>query len=167
MHGEVEAESEKGAGSTFTVSFPTVAATSAEAPESAPATSGRATSGEAAHLLVVEDNEDTAFLMQEVLESVGEVTVASNAEEAIRAARQASYHAVLLDINLGRGRNGTDVLRELRGMPAYRDAPIAALTAYALPGDRERFLEMGFSKYLSKPFTMEELLDLASELLER
>ena len=166
MHGEVEVESEKGVGSAFTVSFPAVAALAEPdpAPEPAP---GHAAEEVAARLLVVEDNEDTAFLMQEVLESVGEVTLASNAEEALEAARRASYHAVLLDINLGRGRNGTDVLRELRTMPAYRDAPIAALTAYALPGDRERFLELGFSRYLSKPFSMEELLKLASELLRR
>ena len=171
MCGEVGVESEKGVGSTFTVSFPAVVASASPdaAPEPASATSGqaKATSQEAARLLVVEDNEDTAFLMQEVLESIGEVMLASNAEEAIEAARQVPYHAVLLDINLGRGRNGTDVLRELRTMPAYREVPIAALTAYALPGDRERFLAMGFSRYLSKPFTMEELLSLASELLER
>ena len=56
------------------------------------------------------------------------------------------------------------VLRELRAMPTYRDVPIAALTAYALPGDKERFLEMGFSAYLSKPFNAEELLTLTTGL---
>jgi CheY-like chemotaxis protein len=50
-------------------------------------------------------------------------------------------------------------MRELRSMPTYRTTPIIAATAYALPGDRDRFLEMGFSAYLSKPFTADELLE--------
>ena len=162
MHGEIDVQSEKGKGSTFSVTLPSTDEAVKET--SAVAQPSVASSGEM-RLLVVEDNEDTGLLMQAVLESVGEVTLAVNAQEALEAASETPHHAVLLDINLGRGPNGTDVLRELRAMPAYRNAPIAALTAYALPGDRERFLAMGFSRYLSKPFTVDELLSLASDLL--
>ena len=74
------------------------------------------------------------------------------------------FDLVLLDINLGQGPNGADVLRELRAMPAYQDVPIVAVTAYALPGDRERFLGMGFTDYLAKPFNADELLALTARL---
>ena len=164
MHGEIRVQSKKSDGTTFSVILPTTD----EVAEKKPRTlQPEVRPLEEQRLLVVEDNEDTALLMQAVLESMSEVTVAVNAEEALRAADETPHHAVLLDINLGRGPSGTDVMQALRAMPGYQKAPIAALTAYALPGDRERFLEMGFSRYLSKPFTVEELLDLASDLLSQ
>ncbi|MGI9175727.1 MAG: hybrid sensor histidine kinase/response regulator [Rhodothermales bacterium] len=164
MHGEIDVRSEKGKGSTFSVTLPS---TEKALEETSAAAQPSVAPSEEARLLIVEDNEDTGMLMQAVLESMGEVTLAVNAQEALEAASKTPHHAVLLDINLGRGPNGTDVLRELRAMPTYRDAPIAALTAYALPGDRERFLAMGFSRYLSKPFTVDELLALVSDLLSQ
>ena len=103
--------------------------------------------------------------MQELLEPYGEVTVASTAGEAVEAAEQARYDLVLLDINLGGQRSGADVVQQLRAMPAYERVPIAALTAYALPGDRDRFLAMGFDTYLSKPFDVDDLLKLTADLL--
>jgi CheY-like chemotaxis protein len=122
-------------------------------------------------MLIVEDNKDTQFLIQNMLEDVGDVRVASNAEEALREARltletsKGAFDLVLIDINLGEGPSGEDVLMELRAMPAYQDVPIAAVTAYALPGDREGFLETGFNAYLSKPFQGDALRALVSELL--
>jgi len=72
---------------------------------------------------------------------------------------------VLLDINLGCARDGVDVLRELRMLPGYERVPTVAVTAYAMPGDKERFLEAGFDAYLGKPFTEEELHEVLVQLL--
>ena len=103
--------------------------------------------------------------------------IASFRQEKARAAAQAGtarrtlespdgpFDLVLIDINLGEGPNGKDVLSELRAMPAYRDVPIAAVTAYALPGDRETFLNTGFNAYLSMPFREDALRALVSNLL--
>ena len=115
-------------------------------------------------ILLVEDNEDTQWLVEEVLKSQFDVSVAANAEEAIMDAFHVEYAIILMDINLGEGANGEAVLNELRAMPMYKDVPIAAITAYALPGDRERFLEMGFTAYLPKPFTAKELMVLMMRL---
>lgn len=52
-------------------------------------------------------------------------------------------------------------------MPATRHIPALALTAYALPGDRERFLEYGFDGYLSKPFVQEQLLATIEDVLRK
>ena len=114
-------------------------------------------------MLLAEDNPNTQVLMQELLEPYGEVTVTSTAGEALEAAQHGRYDLVLLDINLGGQRSGADVVQQLRAMPAYKGVPIAALTAYALPGDR--FLAMGFDTYLSKPFDVDELLKLTTDLL--
>jgi CheY-like chemotaxis protein/anti-sigma regulatory factor (Ser/Thr protein kinase) len=167
MDGEISVESEKGKGSVFTVAFPKAVPTEEgigepvekEQPHlslDAPLTKPK--------ILLVEDNEHTQYLIESLLEEDFEVTLVGNAEEALLEAFRVEFDIVLLDINLGDGPNGADVLRELRAMPAYHDVPIAAITAYALPGDQERFLELGFSAYLSKPFNADELLALAARL---
>ena len=59
----------------------------------------------------------------------------------------------LVDINLGGGMNGMELLAELRRRPACQHTHVVAMTAYALPGDEERFLAAGFDRYIAKPFT--------------
>ena len=171
MDGEISVESEKGEGSTFTVAFPLAEEGAIAGPEVlgvVEARKKRASSllsgDDKPRVLLVEDNENTQFLIENLLESAFEITIVGNAEDALLEAFRIEYDMVLMDINLGVGPNGADVLRELRAMPTYADVPIAALTAYALPGDKERFLDMGFSAYLSKPFNAEELLTLAARL---
>ncbi len=165
LEGEIGVESQKGKGSTFTVSFPRHRPEAAEEPpEEAAAPALRLDDLPRQKVLLVEDNEHTQYLIESLLEDAFSVTVVADAEQALLEAFRTEFDMVLLDINLGEGPNGADVLRELRAMPAYRTVPIAAVTAYALPGDRERFLEMGFSAYLSKPFNAEELLALTARL---
>jgi len=171
MEGEIAVESEKGQSSTFTVSFPLAERNVVTGPEVlgvAEARKKRASSllsgRHRPRVLLVEDNKNTQFLIENLLESAFEVTLTTNAEDALLEAFHNEYDLVLMDINLGVGPNGAEVLRELRAMPTYHDIPIAALTAYALPGDKERFLDMGFSAYLSKPFNVEELLALTARL---
>lgn len=162
MDGEISVESEKGEGSTFTVSFPL--AIEEEVPETwGDGVPDALFSGTKSEILVVEDNDNTRYLIESLLEEDYEVTVVSNAEDALLHAFKKDFDLVLMDINLGVGPNGADVLRELRAMPTYQETPIVAITAYALPGDKERFLEMGFTDYLSKPFNADELLTLTSK----
>ena len=82
----------------------------------------------------------------------------STAGEALAFARQCSSDAVLLDINLGGRRSGVEVMQELRRLDAYKTTPILAVTAYALPGDRDRFMLEGFDAYIPKPFDRDDLL---------
>lgn len=118
------------------------------------------------HILVVEDNLDTCILMEQILDDIGETTVTSDPREALSYASETAFDLVMLDINLGSAMDGTDVLRELRNTLPYSHTPILALTAYALPGDREKFLAMGFTAYMSKPFEVDDLLELSGRLLQ-
>src|SRR5690606_631657 len=85
--------------------------------------------------------------------------VATSPEEALDLVRYHQYRVLLVDINLGADRSGIDLLQELRQIEGYEKTPAVAVTAYALPGDEERFLEAGFDNYVAKPFRKEKLVE--------
>lgn len=108
-------------------------------------------------LLVVDDDSQARLLIDHLLRDRYSVDGAADAEAALVRAEETSYDGFLIDITLQAKRNGIDVLQDLRAQPRYREAPMIAVTAHALPGDRERFLAAGFDAYLSKPFTRTDL----------
>ena len=64
--------------------------------------------------------------------------------------------------------DGVQVTREIRSNPEYKDyatLPIVALTAYALKGDRDRFLEAGMNEYLAKPVELNELEEVLRKVV--
>ena len=171
MEGEITVESRKSEGSRFTVAFPRLI-TQPEASTKTPDDGGLFASGKRlpwpTRVLTVDDNPAMLYLLERFLEEVlevQEVGAAGDEETALALARLHRYDVVLLDINLGVIRTGVDVLHELRQVPEYATIPAVAVTAYALPGDRERFLEAGFDAYLGKPFTEEELRQVLIEVL--
>ena len=110
-------------------------------------------------VLVVDDSRDARGILKHFLKATYAVEAVPNAKTALHRAHQQRYDAVLLDINLGDGTSGLDVLRALRALPNYAEVPIIAVTAYALPEDRNRFMKKGFDGYLSKPFLKTTLLE--------
>ena len=110
-------------------------------------------------VLVVEDNLDTRMLLERILRASYDVTAVGDARSALAAMSQRRFRGFVLDINLGGKETGTDVLRVARTLEGYDDVYAVALTAYALPGDRDRLIESGFDEYISKPFTRQSLLD--------
>jgi len=83
------------------------------------------------------------------------------------AANSNGYDLILLDINLGSDEmDGCDVLRCLRQTESYKKKPIFAITAYALPQDKERFLKEGFDEYFSKPVNYQKLQDKIDQIQE-
>jgi CheY-like chemotaxis protein len=117
------------------------------------------------HILVVEDNADTQLLLQHLLRADYRVSLRSSVQDAIAAARDEHFDLMLLDINLGEELTGIDVLEEIRAHSTNTAVPAIAMTAYAMPGDRERFLEVGFCAYLSKPFSRTLLLSCIDRAL--
>jgi len=110
-------------------------------------------------VLAVEDNSETQLLLEHLLKKSYEVTVVTGVEEALAAVEDTQFDILLLDINLSEERTGTDLLHMLRERNDLDDVPAIALTAYAMPGDREDFLDAGFDQYVSKPFTRADLTD--------
>ncbi|HHP7236802.1 response regulator [Longibacter sp.] len=120
-----------------------------------------------AHILAVEDNSETQLLLKHLLKSSFDVVVVSGVDDALDAADENDFDIFLLDINLSGQRTGTDLLHLLRQREQLADVPAIALTAYAMPGDREDFLEAGFDQYVSKPFTRADLTSAIETSLEQ
>lgn len=150
MGGTISVQSQKGAGSTFVVSFPKAEGLLPK-PVAATATYGPQ------RVLVVDDDPDTCHLIRYMLTGKTQVDTVSTAAQAMERAQAGRYDAVLLDMELGRHWE-TDVLGNLRTLPDYENVPIIALTVYASLHHRRRFIQEGFDDYLSKPFSKESLL---------
>lgn len=164
MNGDIKVVSEPGEGSTFTVLFPlqqsSVPPQQEEEPPAMPEPMD-------ARVLLLEDNENTIFLVRDLLDETVSLTVARSAKEAMRYAARLNFDLLLVDINLGAGGSGVDFLHTIRERPSYADTPIVAVTAIAMPGDRERILAAGFDEYLAKPFESSDFLDLIDRYLKR
>ena len=118
-----------------------------------------------ARILVVEDDPHIQILLRHFLRDRFDVQIVGSIDDALEAAARHRFDLLLLDIHLSGRRTGVDLLRELRCQPASRATPAVACTAYALRGDRERFLGLGFCAYLEKPFTRETLVKTIQEAL--
>jgi two-component system cell cycle response regulator DivK len=109
-------------------------------------------------ILVVEDNEKSMKLFRDVLRATGYRTLeASTGGQALMLAARHRPALVLMDIRLP-DMTGVEALRRLRLDERTARVPVVALTAQAMKGDRERFIEAGFDGYLSKPVDIDELL---------
>jgi len=149
MDGEVGVDSEPGRGCTFwlRVELEQVADSHAAAP-AAPAT---APSGPA-RILLAEDHEANRSLACTLLREAGfTVDSAADGAEAVRLAQASRYDVVLMDVRMP-VLDGLAATEAIRRIPGRERTPILALTAGALPGDRERCRNAGMDGFLAKPF---------------
>ena len=111
-------------------------------------------------VLLAEDNEAGSIALSDYLVAQGyEVIVALDGLEAVESARQNRPDIVLMDVQMP-VLDGLEATRRIRSNPDLAEIPIIAMTALAMPGDRERCLAAGATDYISKPVDLSELLDL-------
>ena len=111
-----------------------------------------------ARVLVVEDNDVNQLVAVRTLEKLGyRVDLAVNGAEALAAVGRGSYAAILMDCQLP-GMDGFEATRRLRALEGpLRRSVVVAMTASAMPGDREKCLEAGMDDYVPKPIDPAEL----------
>jgi two-component system, OmpR family, phosphate regulon response regulator PhoB len=121
----------------------------------------------ATHVLIVEDEAALADLLKYNLEKEGyRVSVANDGEEALVVADESAPDLVVLDWMLPKA-PGIEVCRRLRARQDTRNTPIVMLTARTEEGDRIRGLDVGADDYLTKPFSMNELLARLRAVMRR
>ena len=136
----------------------------------APAAAAQMTSAVArtTRVLVVEDEQDIATLIQHTLEKIGGVQVdqVASGDAALRAVSEQLPDLILLDLNLP-VLSGVEVCRILRGRPATARVPIIMLTARTTESDRVTGLDVGADDYITKPFSLRELAARVRAVLRR
>jgi two-component system cell cycle response regulator DivK len=116
-------------------------------------------------ILVVEDNQVNLELFMDLLNVGGyECLHTTKGEEALDIAKRERPDLVLLDIQLP-GVDGLEVVKTLKSSDDTRNLKVIALTAYAMKGDKEMFLEQGFDGYIPKPIKMKEFLSAIEDYL--
>ncbi|MDP9151172.1 MAG: PAS domain S-box protein [Myxococcota bacterium] len=160
MGGRVGFRSTPGAGSEFWVELPVqpggAQTTGARAEPRAQTELG---AGKRRVVVYVEDNSANVIFMRDVLGDFDgiELVTAPTAEMGIEIARARVPDAIIMDINLP-GMSGLEALQVLRQDEATKHIPVIALTAAASERDRQRGLQAGFYRYLTKPVKVDELV---------
>jgi CheY-like chemotaxis protein len=121
--------------------------------------------GEKKKLLLIEDNIETQLIFKVYLRDKYSVEIAENAEKGLERLKKEPYDVLLLDIHLPGELTGEDVIQEIRTTPKLEKIPIIVITAYALKGDREKFLKLGADDYLPKPVEKSTLLGVVEKYI--
>ncbi|AUI68819.1 PAS domain S-box protein [Beggiatoa leptomitoformis] len=117
-------------------------------------------------ILLAEDNESNIDYLTEYLVPKGfKLTVARNGREALERAKEEKPNIILMDIQMP-VMDGLEATRLIRLDTQLSDIPVIALTALAMPGDKERCLAAGATEYLSKPVSLKTLMEVINRFLK-
>jgi signal transduction histidine kinase/ActR/RegA family two-component response regulator len=167
--GSVNAASEPGVGSRFSIVLPWEPALALDSATRLritgkfraikPSTEKKPT------ILLVEDTKEVIMMIQDYLELAGyRIVTAQDGLDAIVQAKLVHPDLILMDVQMPR-MDGLEATQKLRSEPAFRYTPIIALTALAMPSDRERCLAAGMDEYISKPINLKALVRLIQSCL--
>ncbi len=116
-------------------------------------------------ILLVEDTKEVIMMIRDYLELAGyKVVTAQDGIDAIAQAKVARPDLILMDVQMPR-MDGLEATHILRSEPDFRYTPIIALTALAMPSDRERCLAAGMDEYISKPVNLKALVKIIQSCL--
>ncbi|EIJ42682.1 PAS domain S-box [Beggiatoa alba B18LD] len=171
--GSITVESAKGNGSRFTISLPAPVekwcAHVQHAQETALPKGGEKTVSIADTnplILVAEDHLNNIMVVIDYLVAHHyRVKVARTGTEALERLQEERPDLILMDVQMP-GMDGLEATRQIRLNPQYTDLPIIAMTALTMPGDREQCLTVGMNDYISKPFSLKQLLNLIQQYLK-
>jgi len=156
--------SETGRGTAFSVSLPFRLPQPSQADSSSLSKDGPERELSGRRILVAEDDPTTQASIQSLLQRQGsEVSLAENGEEVLTRLQEADFDCILMDVQMP-VLDGVETTRRIRAS-GDRNArvPILGLSAYAMSGDREKFLAAGMDDYLPKPVNHKKLLELLGE----
>lgn len=167
MKGTLQLQSESYAGTTVTLRFPLALGAMQQSVENRQVDQQVAPSSAKPSILLIEDDSDARALVKNFLKDQYELHTVVSAEEALTFLGQQRPDLILLDIGLGSDHSGIDLMYQIRADASCASLPIIAVTAYAMPGDRERFIGIGMDDFLGKPYKRIDLLTIIEKWLPR
>jgi PAS domain S-box-containing protein len=171
MGGQLKVRSIVGQGSAFFFSLPFDKGAAQDDEKDQLAEQDASTFKEKAYkVLLVEDNVLNKKFIAHFLEKSGhKVLTAENGKEALKILEEDEFDVVLMDVQMPE-MDGVEATRQIRKSRAEGGlglkVPVIALTAYAMKGDRERFLQAGMNDYLPKPVEQDSLFEVLQRVLE-
>ncbi len=177
MGGTIKVESEVGKGSTFTLILP-FSSMAAEEPVDMNNVIKRqklddrlrAAIGGKKKILLVEDYEGNIVVMSYILNELDcAFDIAKTGLEAVQKWKENHYDLVLMDIQMPEmdGLTATKTIRKMEDEQGLSSVPIVGLTAHALVADKQKCIDAGMDRYLSKPIVEDDLKTIILELLEK
>jgi signal transduction histidine kinase/ActR/RegA family two-component response regulator len=181
MNGEIGVQSELGEGATFWFRIPLISEKTSQQQIQKGHVSNpspdRPVPGDAAlqlasfDILVAEDNKVNQLVIKGMMKKIGCIpSFAQNGEEAVNRCSDAPPDLILMDIHMP-GMDGIEATTKIREMEQQTSGtarvPIIALTANAMDGDRERYLEAGMDDYLAKPVKLNEIESMLVKWLKK
>ncbi len=116
-------------------------------------------------ILMIEDDEVNAQLLIVYLKHSYQVEWATDGKKALEMLKKNTYGAVLMDLNHGKGLDGDQAIGLIREIHAVKDIPVFLLTGFTMFGNRDHFIQAGFTDYLTKPVTKSKILALLDKIL--
>jgi CheY-like chemotaxis protein len=175
MSADIQVESQYGVGTTCFITFPLRAEeTNAEERPGSGAQSDfpelrlhdiTSPRGGKPDVLIVDDDQIVFQLLKIFIGSVCTLDYAIDGRRAMAAIGKKRYDLIFMDINLGVGLTGLQVVKKIRRIKEYVRTPIVALTAFAMPGDMDKALDSGCTFYQSKPFTKEDIIAIYNKCM--
>lgn len=111
-------------------------------------------------ILLAEDYKHSQIIVTRLLKknNFENIVVVENGEDAVKMAQDEKFDLILMDMQMP-VMNGFEATEKIRELPAYKDTPVIALTAFAMKGDREKCLEAGATDYIPKPIDSKEFIE--------
>ncbi len=178
MGGSITLSSKKGKGTKLTISLPAMSGESVAEVEEIQPTVAIASAPQFGliDIFIVEDDRMNRMVLEKMLKKTGKIVTAVDGEDTMKIIGNAHkkghiFEVMLFDINLPAPWDGIKLMQEIKKLyPEYKQIPFIAQTAYAMAGDKDKFMEAGFNDYIAKPVNKNELLTMVKqhfELLKR
>ncbi len=110
-------------------------------------------------LIIVEDDDLSQIIYENIFSKDFEITICSNDVKFYSSLNSTHYDIFLIDLGLGKGKNGVQLIEELRQVEEYKSTPIIVVTAYTLRKDEQISMIAGATKFLQKPIDNKILLN--------
>ncbi|MEM8888518.1 MAG: response regulator [Bacteroidota bacterium] len=117
------------------------------------------------NVLIVEDNKINALVLTKTIQGLCNSKHVVNDKQAFAAVEENDYDLIFMDINLGSNSlDGEEIMKVIKSDPKNGHIKIMAVTSYAMPGDKQRFLDAGFDAYFSKPINKQAIIEGVKEI---